>query len=589
MNYGTLTVKREENEEIIQIDVEDNEVGLFFSRLIPSHDIFPFTVKAHTDNVRLIRMVMREYPLEIKTRDAWKSLLNGIREQKKQEKKLETLVPIEPSRQKFIGELFPFQKLGLDFMLKAKGMALLADEMGLGKTIQTLAFISKRPDSVPAIIVAPLVTLYNWKREIEKFLRLECKNTLCGDSLQTPRVEVIRSGKKKPGPAEFYIINYEMLMKQVPHLKQTNPKMIVYDEIQNLRNTDTYKFKSCRALAQLDSVRYRLGLSGTPVYNRGTEMYGIANIIRPGVLGDYEEFKRRYCTPYVPNRTEDDKRTALSKVLRKSIMIRRKKTDVLRDLPEKIRMQQRIQIDTEFYEEELGKLYERIEEIKDCMGELETEDGKKEGLFSLNKKIREMRVAERQIAGIAKAPHIINYVTSLLDDYEEEKFVIFAHHRMVHQILLEGLRMYNPLQIIGGQSDKKRQEAIDRFQTEKECRVIICGLRAGNVGINLTSAAYVIFAELDWSPSIHRQAEDRLHRIGQKKSVFSHYLVGTGTFDEMLADVLADKTLEIGNVLGDKLEGLDNTKALKFLEDKFKIRPGFIADDMTSEKNGKNK
>jgi len=101
----------------------------------------------------------------------------------------------------------------------------------------------------------------------------------------------------------------------------------------------------------------------------------------------------------------------------------------------------------------------------------------------------------------------------------EESVVVFCHHRAIHSLLNEKLNRFSPAAIIGGQTDKFRQEQIDNFQNGKT-KLLIAGLRAGNVGINLTRARYVIFAELDWSPAIHQQAEDRLHRIGQKKHSF---------------------------------------------------------------------
>ena len=341
--------------------------------------------------------------------------------------------------------------------------------------------------------------------------------------------------------------------------------MIIFDEVQSLRNPTTSKYMACSALAKCASVKYRLGLSGTPIYNRGVEMYGIADTIRPGVLGDKEEFIRRYCMNWNSGETEKDKRSMLADRLQKSIMIRRKKIDVLPDLPGKNRLQQDIEIDVELYEKRLQELYTEIESVRSNVRGLDD----KAGLFELNKEIREMRVKERQIAGLSKVPYVARYIMGLLEDYSEEKFVIFCHHRSVHSALYETLYKYQPLQIIGGQTDKIRQHAIDEFQNNSSRRVVICGLRAGNVGINLTSSSYVIFAELDWSPAIHRQAEDRLHRIGQNNPVFAHYLIGIGTFDEMLTDILVSKSVEINSALGDKMEALNNKKAMEILTKRF--------------------
>ena len=118
--------------------------------------------------------------------------------------------------------------------------------------------------------------------------------------------------------------------------------------------------------------------------------------------------------------------------------------------------------------------------------------------------------------------------------------------------------------IIGGQTDKIRQKGIDDFQNG-DTKLMIAGLRAGNLGINLTRAKYVIFAELDWSPAIHRQAEDRLHRIGQKNTVFAYYLIGNGTLDNHVADILVDKSYEIDSIMDEKHESFENKEKAKLI------------------------
>lgn len=589
MKFGILDIITENKEDYFVIKA-DYDVELIIKRIVPSHATYPLRIRVHPENTRIIRMVMKEYPLEIKT-NRWNEVQEDILKHEEIPKLVKKLDYVEPDNAYFIGKLFPFQKQGLDFILKTDGKTLVTDEMGLGKTIEALAFISKKPEVLPVIVVAPLVTLINWKREIQKFLSFEntrqtYQQLLDENTKRMPVVELIRHGIKEGvehrlKPADFYIINYELVDKRHNDLIAMNPKLIIYDEIQSLRNEYTKKYSACKSLGLHSSVRHRIGLSGTPIYNKGIEMFNICEVIKAGLLGDKPEFIRRYCMNWNPNQSTEDGKKGLSKLLYRTIMIRRKKIDVLKDLPEKIRMKQEIPIDTQLYESEIEKLYERIEIAREQLSGY-SESDQKEGLFELNKKIREMTIAERQIAGLAKVPHVIDYLNNLLEDYDEEKFVVFCHHKSVHKALFDGLWRYNPVKVIGGQSDKERQEAIDSFQTKKEIRVIICGLRAGNLGINLTSSAYVIFAELDWSPSIHRQAEDRLHRIGQKHKVFAHYLEGIGTFDEILSKVLLNKTLEISSVLGDKIERLNNKKAVEFLESKFQFKkPSKIAELIT--------
>jgi SNF2 family DNA or RNA helicase len=126
------------------------------------------------------------------------------------------------------------------------------------------------------------------------------------------------------------------------------------------------------------------------------------------------------------------------------------------------------------------------------------------------------------------------------------------------------LAEFSPAAIIGGQTDKIRLKSIDDFQNG-DTKLMIAGLRAGNLGINLTRAKYIIFAELDWSPAIHLQAEDRLHRIGQKNTVFAYYLIGNGTLDNHVADILVDKSYEIDSIMDEKHESFENKEKAKLI------------------------
>ncbi len=233
-------------------------------------------------------------------------------------------------------------------------------------------------------------------------------------------------------------------------------------------------------------------------------------------------------------------------------MLRRTKKDVLKELKDKVRYKEVIDADTEYYLEELDKIWTRLEE--------EQKDAESE--FKKSASYQRAIQSERQIAGIAKLPHVINFVKNIMEI--EESVVVFCHHKVIHKLLHERLGEFSPVSIIGGQSDSLRQDQIDKFQ-KGESKLMIAGLRAGNVGINLTRAKYVIFAELDWSPAIHRQAEDRLHRIGQKNTVFAYYLIGNGTLDDHVANILVDKSYEIDTIMDEKTESYENKDKAKLI------------------------
>lgn len=550
-NIGTLEYVLDKYSKTWTWKITGERAVSMVSRLMPEawygESINEVIVSDNPENVKQIKMIMDRYPLEVLSKTAW------------QRKIVKTFVPkpaiptvkhklkkAKPGDQ-FRGELLNFQKEGLDFLLKSSGNALLADEMGLGKTVQTLSYIATERQTFPILVVAPLVTLNNWQREIEKFVKKKSRNGRIIDN-ESSSSTIIRTGKSQVLPStDFYIINYELLYKRMKDLSKLNIKTIVCDEVHNLRSKTTQKYKAVKKLAALSSVSYRIGLSGTPIYNRGSEIWPIVDILKPGLLGSFKEFCEYFC--YVNEKGKaivlENKRASLRNELQKHVMLRRKKSDVLKELKDKVRYKEVIDSDTDYYFEELSKIWTKLEEEQKGAA---TE-------FDKSASYQRAIQSERQIAGIAKLPHVINFVKNIMEI--EESVVVFCHHKVIHKLLNESLSEFSPVTIIGGQSDKTRQDQIDKFQ-KGESKLMIAGIRAGNVGINLTRAKYVVFAELDWSPAIHRQAEDRLHRIGQKNTVFAYYLIGNGTLDDHVANVLVDKSYEIDTIMDETSDSYEN-------------------------------
>lgn len=452
------------------------------------------------------------------------------------------LVRAKPGPQ-FSGKLLKFQARGLDFLIKSSGNALLADEMGLGKTVQTLAYLATERQALPALIVAPLVTLPNWQREIGRFMRKKSRNgRVMADT--PPSSAIIRGGKSgEIGRHDLYIINYEMLDRRADELAAAGIRTIVCDEVQNLRSKSTKKYAAVRKMSDLPTVEHRIGLSGTPIYNRGSEIWPIVDMLKPGLLGSFAEFCAYYC--YVNDRGKaivlERKREQLRRDLQKHVMLRRRKADVLGELKDKVRHKEYIDADTDYYMRELGRIWDKLESERGAFSA-----GRGTPSPEIHTAIQRAIQRERQAAGAAKVPHVVEFVGNAMEI--EESVVVFCHHRAIHSMLCERLARFSPVSIIGGQADSARQDAIDAFQSGGT-RLMVAGLRAGNVGINLNTSRYVVFAELDWSPAIHLQAEDRLHRIGQKNTVFAYYLIGNGTLDGHVASVLVDKGTEIDAII----------------------------------------
>ena len=550
-NFGTLEYVLDKYSKIWCWKVAGPRAVSMVSRLVPEawygENIDEVIIPDSSESVKQLKLIMDRYPLGILSKSAW------------QRKILKTFTPKPALPQvkhklrrakpgdRFRGKLLNFQKEGLDFLIKSSGNALLADEMGLGKTVQTLSYVSTEKQTFPVLVVAPLVTLHNWEREISKFVKKKSRNGRIIES-ESHSSTIIRTGKTQDLPkSDFYIINYELLHKRLADLSATGFRTLVCDEVHNLRSKTTQKYKAVKKLAALPTTLYRIGLSGTPIYNRGSEIWPIVDILKPGLLGSFKEFCEYFC--YVNDKGKaivlESRRESLRNELQKHVMLRRKKSDVLKELKDKVRYKEVIASDTDYYVEELNKIWARLEE----------EQKSAESEFDKSMSYRRAIRSERQVAGIAKLPHVINFVKNIMEI--EESVVVFCHHKLIHRLLHENLAEFSPVSIVGGQSDKERQNNIDKFQ-KGASKLMIAGVRAGNVGINLTRAKYVIFAELDWSPAIHRQAEDRLHRIGQKNTVFAYYLIGQGTLDDHVADILVDKSYEIDAILDESTDSYEN-------------------------------
>jgi SNF2 family DNA or RNA helicase len=550
-NFGTLEYVLDKYSKVWSWKVTGQRAVSMISRLVPEawygENIDEVIIPDSVESVKQIKLIMDRYPLEILSKSAWQRKIVKTYTPKPALPPVKYNLRRAKAGEQFRGKLLNFQKEGLDFLLKSSGNALLADEMGLGKTVQTLSYVATEKQTFPVLVVAPLVTLNNWEREISKFMKKKSRNGRIIES-ESPTSTIIRTGKSQELPVtDFYIINYELLYKRLSDLSKLNLRTIVCDEVHNLRSKTTQKYKAVKKLAALPSLSYRIGLSGTPIFNRGSEIWPIVDILRPGLLGSFKEFCEYFC--YVNDKGKaivlENKRASLRNELQKHVMLRRKKSDVLKELKDKVRYKEVIDADTDYYFDELGKIWTKLEE----------EQKNAETAFDKSASYHRAIQSERQIAGVAKLPHVINFVKNIMEI--EESVVVFCHHKVIHKLLHESLVEFSPVSIIGGQSDKLRQDQIDKFQ-KGESKLMIAGLRAGNVGINLTRAKYVIFAELDWSPAIHRQAEDRLHRIGQKNTVFAYYLIGNGTLDDHVANILVDKSYEIDSIMDETADTYEN-------------------------------
>ena len=481
-----------------------------------------------------LNWLMQRYPLQVKQPELWeKSYMEAVDHVVKRQELLKKPQKVTPPLE-FKGELMEFQKEGLAFLLQNR-RTLLADEMGLGKTPTAISFLATT-QSYPALIVVPPHLVRNWEKELNKFVRLPSKALSFLDD-NHDSVHVIKGLKPYELPeASVYIIHYLLLRGWKNALPSFGFKAVIFDEIQELRHTGTEKYSAASLVAgECENV---IGLSGTPIYNRGGEIWNVINILEYHCLGDWDSFTREWCYGYGSDIIR--KPDLLGDYLkREGLMIRRTKDQVLKELPPKRRVIQTIDFDTGTY----GNLIQPA--IKKAKMLDKITDHFDKGRIS-----REVVNESRQAIGIAKAPYVAAFVRMLL--LAGERVLLFAYHHAVHDIYQDELNGFQPVRITGHETGNEKEKSVEAFMSGKT-NLCIISLRSG-AGLNLQRATCVVFGELDWSPAVHSQCEDRAHRIGQEDSILCYYLVADEGTDEVIQEFLGLKVSQFVGIMGDKPE-----------------------------------
>lgn len=500
--------------------------------------LFPGSAKAKrgvayfSDNPRLVGEVnwlMQRYPLQIVPKDQ-EHFFSQLKKAQSRAAKLENLRQLSAAdihyKTEFAATLLPFQKEGTRWLLQSE-RGLLADEMGLGKTIQTLALIASR-GTYPVIIIVPPHLITNWQSEIHRFLKKDGKELSC---------HVFTGLKPYAVPkADIYLMHYLLLRAWKNILPNIGFQLVVFDEIQELRHSGTEKYSAASLLSE--SCERVIGLSGTPIYNHGGEIWNVINILDYHLLGDWESFTREWCYGY--GNSIVAKPQILGEFLRnEGIMLRRSKGDVLKELPEKRRLVQEIDLHQATYRSMMKSIIGKLEEYKNAEYLSPQEKALLEGNISN---------AERQATGLAKAPYVAQFTRALLEN--GEKVLLFAHHHAVMDYYKKDLKAFSPAFITGRETGSAKEKSIERFMNGKTDLCCI-SLRAAS-GLNLQRASCVVFGELDWSPAVHSQAEDRAHRIGQKDSLLCYYLVASDGSDADMQDALGLKVSQFMQLMGEK-------------------------------------
>ncbi|XP_021254856.1 SWI/SNF-related matrix-associated actin-dependent regulator of chromatin subfamily A-like protein 1 [Numida meleagris] len=424
---------------------------------------------------------------------------------------------------KIVTSLMPFQREGVNFAILKSGRLLLADDMGLGKTIQAICIAAYYRKEWPLLVVTPSSVRFTWAEAFHRWL----------PSLGPGSTNVIVTGKDNLTASLINIISFDLLSKMDKQLKSTF-QVVIIDESHYLKNIKTAR---CRAaMPLLKAARRVILLSGTPAMSRPAELYTQIAAVQPGFFPQFHTFGLRYCDakkmPWGWDYSGSSNLAELKILLEESIMIRRLKSDVLSQLPAKQRKM--VVVAPEGINAKTKAML--AAEAKKMAKGYESKQQEKEALLLFYN-----RTAE------AKIHSVIEYILELLES-GKDKFLVFAHHKVVLDAIVEELekKHFDYIRIDGSTPSAERQSLCQKFQFSEKQAVAVLSLTAANMGLTLSAADLVVFAELFWNPGVLIQAEDRAHRIGQTSSVSIHYLVARGTADDFLWPMIQEKIKVLG-------------------------------------------
>jgi len=441
-------------------------------------------------------------------------------------------------------QLYPFQIEGVAFLEAQNGNGLLADEMGLGKTIQAIGYLKLHPELRPAVIICPAFLKENWCRELAIH---------AGLSATVGHGTAI--GNQEPSADGILIVNYDLLgsrtsattngkRKKIPsewfaYLSAVCPKILICDESHYIKTPS-----AARTIAVMELCRHtphRIFLSGTPIENKTMDFWTVLSLLRPLEFGNRFRFGVDYCAGKrnfwgwdfsgSSNQAQLFKRT-------RSIMLRRKKIHVLTDLPPLQTIAVPIEITNRAeYNKAESAFISWVMENK--------------GILAADRALRSEALVRltylKQLAAKGKIKASHEWIQNYLEETGKKLVVYAVHHEMLHAL---AQKHPNSVTIDGSSPQLARQKAVDAFQTDNKTQILFGQILAAGVGITLTSADTTLHTELAWNPSIHDQAANRVHRIGQtSNNVSAYYLIAINTLEETIMGALDRKRANITQIL----------------------------------------
>jgi SNF2 family DNA or RNA helicase len=438
----------------------------------------------------------------------------------------------------------------LHFLTRIGLGGILADDMGLGKTAQTLSLLlAERADPGhkpgPTLLVCPMSLVSNWHKEAARFA-------------PELRVYVHHGGTRQRGDelaaavgeADLVVTTYGTATRDLAALRELAWERVVCDEAQAIKNSGTRQAQAVRAIPS----RTRIALTGTPVENHLAELWSIMDFCNPGMLGPAKRFRRRFQEP-IEVRHDEDAAAALKRATG-PFVLRRLKTDksIISDLPEKNEMKVWCTLTPE-----QATLYQAV--VEDMLSEIEGSEGiqRRGNVLAAMTKLKQvcnhpvhlLKDASRLPGRSGKLARLEELAAEIIED--GDKALIFTQYAEWGSILQPYLaaQLDRPvLWLHGGLSKPKRDELVERFQTDDEPMLFLLSLKAAGTGLNLTAANHVVHFDRWWNPAVEDQATDRAFRIGQSRDVQVRKFICTGTLEEKIDAMIERKKALASSVVG---------------------------------------
>jgi len=534
IKFGDFTIPFNELRRIIslkgnEITLPNGEIAVIPEKwLIEYSELFAFVEDGKTRNGSHVSMKLKKHHLAL-VRDLENGQLAKVSMDRKLDK-LQNFKEIEDVNVPvyFNGVLRPYQLSGynwLHFLNKYNFGGCLADDMGLGKTVQTLALLqAHREKNIKhaSLLVMPTSLVYNWELESKKF---------------TPdlKIQVYMGTNRNKDVAEFknydiVLTSYGIVRLDIQILTKFYFNYIILDESQAIKNPNSNISKAVRKLKS----KYRLILTGTPLENSTMDLWSQMNFINPGLLGNQHFFKNEFLTPI--EKKKDELKTRKLNTIIKPFILRRHKSQVAKELPEKVE-NIKYSVMTESQED-------RYEEAKSfyrnkILDEIEKNGVKKshfillQGLTKLRQIANHPKMIDENYKGDSgKLDDVVQMISNALS--EGHKILIFSQFVKHLSILCEYLNKHKIKFAYLDGSTKDRESQVRSFQENEDIHIFMISLKAGGLGLNLTKADYVFLLDPWWNPAVEQQAIDRAHRIGQENKVFTYKFISKNTVEEKI-------------------------------------------------------